>query len=252
MMKVQLFSDLHLELQGFYFIEEKDSDVIVLAGDIAVGLNGIKWAIEVCEQHKKPVIYVAGNHEFYHHDYIELLAEMRELAESCPQLHFLEQDEVVIDGTRFLGTTMWTDYLGDRKTTQEFNMLELGMNLNDHWLIRLQKAFFEPKDALAIHNRSVDWLKKKLSTPFDGRTVVVTHHGPSLTCAHRDYGINHISTGFLSDLDYLVEQADLWCFGHSHSNLDTKIGKCRLISNQKGYPRERLPVPFDAHLINHV
>ena len=72
-MKIQVFSDLHLEMQSFYFVEKTESDVIVLAGDIAVGVDGLKWAVDVAEQHVKPVVYVAGNHEFYRHEYHALL-----------------------------------------------------------------------------------------------------------------------------------------------------------------------------------
>jgi len=250
-MKVQLFSDLHLEMQGFYFIPESDADVIILAGDIGVGLEGLEWAIEQANKLDKPIIYVAGNHEFYRHHYQTLLAELRALAETCENIYFLENDEVQIKGARFLGTTLWTDYVVDGKTKQDFNMQVIGHMLNDHRMIGFgdDRYDFTPKDALGLHKSSTTWLEEKLSEPFSGKTVVVTHHGPSLKCAHLDYGLDHLSAGFLSDCESLVEQADLWCFGHTHSSLDVSIGKCRLVSNQKGYPRETLPVAFNENLI---
>lgn len=251
-MKIQLYSDLHLEMMGFYFIPQTDADVIVLAGDIGVGLDGIEWAIDLSEKHECPVIYVAGNHEFYKHDYHELLLEMRKLAAKCKNVYLLEKDEVVINGVRFLGTTLWTNYLAVTGVSQAGTMFKVGRALNDHRLIRFNDDYFKPSDALMLNEESVAWLEEKLAVPFDGKTVVVTHHGPSLKCAHPSYAIDEISAGFVSYLDHLVVQANVWCFGHTHSSLDTTVGKCRLISNQKGYPREMMPVAFNEDLLIDV
>jgi len=251
-MKIQLFSDLHLEIQGFYSIEDIDTDVIILAGDISVGLKGLEWAIGESKRLHKPVIYVAGNHEFYRHHYQTLLEEFRILAETCPSVYFLEKDEVMIEGVRFLGTTLWTDYLAMKGVSQAGTMFKVGRALNDHRMIRFGENYFKPKDALRLNEESVTWLEEKLAESFDGKTVVVTHHGPSLKCAHPNYPIDEISAGFISSLEHLVSQADMWCFGHTHSNLDEYIGQCRLLSNQKGYPREKVPGGFNKNLIIKV
>jgi len=253
-MKLQLLSDLHLEMQGFYSIEATDADVVILAGDIGVGLKGMEWAIAESNRLNKPVIYVAGNHEFYRHHYQTLLTEMRALANTSPYVSFLENDVIEIHGVRFLGATLWTNYKVDGRAKQSFNMQVIGQMLNDHRMIGFGENHYDftPADALALHNTSIAWLEAKLSEPFSGKTVVVTHHGPSLKCAHSNYGLDHLSAGFISNCELLVEQADVWCFGHTHSNLDTPIGQCRLISNQKGYPRESVPGDFDKNLIIEV
>lgn len=67
-MKIQLLNDLHIEFSGFD-IPATDVDVIVLAGDIGVGFNGLEWIEQQCVE--KPVIYVPGNHEFYRHDFFK-------------------------------------------------------------------------------------------------------------------------------------------------------------------------------------
>lgn len=244
-MKILLYSDLHMEMDGFMIIGETDADVIVLAGDINVGTRGLRWATEEAEDTGKPVIYVAGNHEYYRKEYFTLQAELREMAAQHENVYFLEEDEVVIDGVRFLGATLWTDYKATTEFSQEANMGIAGVSLNDHRLIRYGDEQFTPEHALALNQNSVAWLTEKLDTPFEGKTVVVTHHGPSLKSAHPTYGLNQLSTAFISNLDDLVEKADVWCFGHTHSGIDTKVGKCRLVSNQRGYPMERLPVPFN-------
>lgn len=237
-MKIQFLSDLHNE---FYRpgpippIEQTEADVVVLAGDIDIGLNGLRWAMNEAERLGKTLLFVAGNHEFYHHD-IELLDEMREFAASCEKVPFLENDEFIINDVRFLGCTLWTDYraAGD----QVLSMMEVQQSLSDHHVISNGERLFLPEDALKLHHESRAWLEGLLSQPFDGKTVVVTHHAPHLLCQHPSFPLNAIATAFLSDLSDLVEMADVWCFGHTHSNLDVYAGKCRVISNQRGYPME--------------
>ncbi len=236
-MKIHLLSDLHNE---FYpslppEISQTEADLIVLAGDIDVGLNGLSWAISEAERLGKRILTVAGNHEFYHQD-IALIDEMRKVAAKSDTVDFLENDTLIIDGVRFIGCTLWTDYraVGD----QVMSMLEVQRSLNDHHLIRHGERLFLPDDALKIHKESKAWLRGMLAKPFAGTTVVVTHHAPHLLCQHPAFPMNAIGTAFLSDLSELVEQVDMWCFGHTHANLDAKVGKCRLFSNQRGYPGE--------------
>ena len=243
-MKIQFTSDLHMEMRQYFELEKTDSDVIVLAGDIHVGSKGVDFAGQVSIDHDKPVIYVAGNHEFYHYDFDEVMAAIREKAEKYPNLYFLENDGVTIGDTRFLGATLWTDFIGNGSIPQQRNMGYISMHLNDHRVIRRDGGRFMPQHALNIHHESRAWLEAQLNMPFDGHTVVVTHHGPSLKCQHKNYPkIDSMATGFLSHIDNLVEKADLWIYGHSHSNLDDKVGRCRLVSNQTGYPHEDGFVP---------
>ena len=237
-MKIQLLSDLHNE---FYRpdnppeIEQTSADVIVLAGDIDVGLDGVVWASNEAERLGKRILYVAGNHEFYHQD-IALLDKMRQVAAKSEWVDLLENDRLVIDGVRILGCTLWTDYqaIGDRKA----NMEVVQRSLNDHRMVSYGGRIFLPEDALEIHQKSRAWLEDVLSQPFDGVTVVITHHGPHMLCQHPDFPMGAIGTAFLSDLSDLVELVDVWCFGHTHANVDDKVGKCRLVSNQRGYPGE--------------
>lgn len=124
-------------------------------------------------------------------------------------------------------------------------MAVIEVSLNDHILIRKGDKRFSPDDALSLHLEAKAWLTTKLDENFDGKTVVVTHHAPSLVAQHLDYDYSPMSAGFLSEMDDLVSKADLWIYGHSHSNIDTMIGKCRLVSNQTGYQYEDIPVPFN-------
>ncbi|WP_273150756.1 metallophosphoesterase [Methylophaga thiooxydans] len=248
-MKIQLHSDIHIEGRAGFAIPQMRSDVIILAGDIDVGMKGLRWAQHLTRIHDKPVIYIAGNHEFYRHDYHQLLEEMRRYASEYENLFFLEKEEVVINGVRFLGTTLWTNYYHEMGVVQrDKNMTVLNDTLNDHRLIKVGDVRFSAKNAYREHEIAANWLRIKLNEHFKGKTVVVTHHAPSKKCNHPVYGENPLSPGFVSNLEDLVKMADLWCYGHTHASLDINIGKCRLISNQPGYQRERSPTPYDEDL----
>lgn len=240
-MNIQPLSDLHLEMiKNTFSIPASDADVIVLAGDIHQGIRGVEWAAGEARRLQKPIVYVPGNHEHYRQEYHANMAAMRAEAAKSSLIHFLEKDEIVINGVRFLGVALWTDYMATGVDQQAQNM-KAALEMSDHQLIRYETGRFEPEHALSLHIDAVEWLEKKLNEPFDGRTVVVTHHGPSLECIHLDHGYDSIPSCFYSDLDRLVKKADIWLYGHTHSNLDTHIGKCRLVSNQKGYPGEKMP-----------
>jgi len=248
-MKIQFCSDLHLEMRNNYLLEHTDSDVIVLAGDISTGLRGVDFAGALSISHNKEVIIIAGNHEYYRHDYFDLLSQMRIEVEKYPRCHFLECDELILGDIRFLGATLWTDYRGNGKISTDIAMAQIEQSLTDHYVIKINDRLFRPADALAIHRKTIRWLKEKLDTPFKGKTVVVSHHSPSLKCDHPFFPYNTITPAFLSDLDHLVKKADLWIYGHSHASGDVMVGSCRLVSNQVGYPQERLPIAFKPNWV---
>ena len=95
-MKLQVVSDLHLEFSDWK-LPDVDSDIIVCAGDISTGDSGVVWAIRESERLNKPVIYVMGNHEFYHSEYNNLLEEVKELADGT-NVTVLDNDEFVYNG----------------------------------------------------------------------------------------------------------------------------------------------------------
>lgn len=103
-MKLHILSDLHTEFADFE-PPETDAETIILAGDIGVGVEGVRWAVH--HYPVRPVIYVPGNHEFYGHD-IGLTTELQ--AAAPDNITVLSNDAVVLDGVRFLGSTLWTDF----------------------------------------------------------------------------------------------------------------------------------------------
>ena len=238
-MKIQVVSDLHLE---FYkdptFIDVKPAsgaDVLVLAGDIGVSTS----AVERFKNWPVPVVYVHGNHELYAgHDYGKTVIESREACAGT-QIHFLEQDALVLDGfpdIRILGTCLWTDYLLFGRSQQASCMAECNETMADHSKIRSQGRAFMAKDAMHRHVKAKRWLQAQLDTTFDGKTVVVTHHGCHWNSISPRWRKSLVSAGFASDLTPLLANADLWVHGHTHDAFDYQINRCRVVVNPRGYP----------------
>ncbi|MEC5218666.1 putative phosphodiesterase [Actimicrobium sp. GrIS 1.19] len=238
-MKLQIVSDLHLEFfkdpMFTGIIPAADADALVIAGDIAVRTNAIApfrdWPV--------PVLYIHGNHELYSgHDYGKTVTELRELCAGT-QIHFMEQDQVILDcfpRVRFLGSCMWTDYLLFGRERQSLSMKACREGLADHSRIRSQGRTFNPKDAMFRHVKAKAWMLDRLDEPFDGSTVVVTHHGCSMKSVGPRWRRDPVCAGFCSDLDTLVAKSDLWIHGHTHESFDYQIGDARVIVNPRGYP----------------
>jgi Icc-related predicted phosphoesterase len=111
-------------------------------------------------------------------------------------------------------------------------------SLNDHRLIRTALgAPFTPRDALREHVVSRKWLERELEKPFSGRTVVLTHHAPHEFSVHPRYRGDLLNAAFASHLPHMVERADLWVHGHTHDGFDYTVGRCRVVANPLGYPR---------------
>jgi len=233
--RIQLASDLHLE-----FLERKDpqarlvvpapgADLLVLAGDIHNGVKGIEafayWPV--------PVVYLAGNHEFYDHDWESTRQDLRSACAGT-QVTFLDNDSIEFKGVRILGCTLWTDFrLGESTQAQAMEAVERG--LMDYHVIRTASGPLRAQQTLADHERSRSWLEGKLAMPFDGTTVVVTHHGPHQLSIHPRFAGNALNPGFISDLTPLLRDADLWLHGHTHDSFDYRIGRCRVVANPAGY-----------------
>lgn len=239
-MKIQLASDLHLEFlqRGFpgecLISPAVDADVLVLAGDIA---NGVQ-AIELFRDWPVPVLYLAGNHEFYGHSIQGTRADLRKAATGT-HITFLDNDAIDFLGVRFLGSTLWTDYRLALNRTQRQLMETAELSINDHNRIVCNEGRFTAAKALAEHELARAWLDRELSRPYDGKTVVITHHGPHPLSVHPRYAGDPVNGAFVSDLSELLPKAQLWLHGHVHDSFDYKIGGCRVVANPLGYARNR-------------
>ena len=236
-MKIQFFSDVHLEF-GNAEPTATDADVVVAAGDIGVGAEGARWP----KQFDKPTIYVAGNHEFYGGEIGAVnTAIRREVAGS--QVYFLENEWVEIDDVRFLGTTLWTDFSHENEKL----MATLHEHMNDYSQIRFEDRPLLPEDLVSINRESRAWLQAQLNTPYPGQTVVVTHHAP-LYASWRMPANSIFRAAYCNDLSRLIvdHPVDLWIHGHVHTRMDYRANTLRVVCNPRGYDSFQLVDGFEV------
>ncbi|SFQ67545.1 Calcineurin-like phosphoesterase [Variovorax sp. OK605] len=252
-MKVLILSDLHLEFAPFEPAPELDFDVVVLAGDIhSPAKRAVQWAAD--RFRGKPVIYLLGNHEYYDGRLDTTLADARREAEGT-NVHLLDVDAVVIDGVRFLGATLWTDFELAIETSEGLvsdpaRAMKMATNLlNDYTLIRAPDESAEPDtwrhkqgrklqaaDTLRIHQAQRAWLQAKLAEAFAGSTVVVTHHAPHRGSLSQRYADDWASGAFVTELpEAFFDVPVLWVHGHTHQRFDYRVRNCQVVCNPRGY-----------------
>jgi hypothetical protein len=220
-----------------------DADVLVCPGDLLT--RGVVPSIEWLARNispSLPVIFVAGNHEFYGGSVREGIRDARELASRHPNLHFLENDAVDISGVRFIGGTLWTDFRifgGD----PQFAMTAAQSGMNDFRKIKFAKIPFQkfkPIHAYRKHMETRAFLASELESAPIRKTVVVTHHAPSSRSIPSELRHDPLTPCYASDLEDLIAdtQPALWVHGHVHHRNDYMLGSCRVVSNPRGYPGE--------------
>lgn len=260
MPKYQIFSDLHLgyNRKAPVIVVPDDVDAVIVAGDIKAPVQrSMAWLdVEVACQ-GKPVVFVAGNHEHYGQVLESSLASGRVAQTAHLKVWYLENKEVLIDDTRILGCTLWTDY--DLHHSVALSMAHAQRGLNDHSEIRSSgvgslRGLWTPEQALALHRESRAWLEAELAKPFDGKTVLVTHHCPHPMSVAPKYRGDSITPAFVSDLSAVIErhQPDLWVHGHTHASFDYVVPgtKTRVVCNPMGYDDEN--PRFDINMVVDV
>ncbi len=270
---ILLHSDLHLESGAFTLPASPAVAVAVFAGDVCSGTEG---PARLAALTALPKVYVAGNHEFWGGDYFERLAALKASA-AAHGVHFLENSSVVVAGVRFLGATLWTDYAQGHEA-----LMAQGLwGMRDHqkitaqrwWTPRNRARFlkqfgahalerfdgnFNPLLALDLHRKTRAWLVRELAKPFDGDTVIVTHHAPHFESLRRsgisdyaltkeawvhrrndDLGLTRVgsyASNILADLHDDLQRARvrLWCHGHLHHAMHYGVEGIQVAANPRG------------------
>lgn len=186
--------------------------VVICAGDIGEGITGIEWA----KDYDCDVIYTCGNHEFWNRDFFETYKNIEEELKKpeYKNIHFINNNSIVLHDIRFIGGTMWTNVgnflnwydnknlsikyfpvMGDfRKITIKGWYSEENINLLKDFVLKnasqmtpiieenlkslIENEFFNPLFELQEHTKTINYIREELKNKFDGTTIVVTHHLP--------------------------------------------------------------------------
>ncbi len=257
-MKILVVSDLHLEHGTAYAVPDNATfDAVILAGDVQTpGTRGVLWAQRSSTFGGKPVVLVAGNHEFYRTEHAAELASMRDAAKGS-NVHLLDRSTVDILGVRFLGCTLWTDFqlpiwsatdpsgevdVGraieeSNLYLNDFRMIELDTDVRSSLRTGLTRRLLRAEDTLAWHAIERDWLRREMAhTEEEIPVVVVTHHAPSRGSVAARYKADWLTPSFVSELPAdMFRRPRVWVHGHTHSPFDYMVRGCRVVSNPRGY-----------------
>ena len=267
-MKIQLLSDLHLEVHPqFEARPAQGADVLVLAGDIGSYQSGSQVQGEYFGLERfsplpqyaswpTPVLFVPGNHEYDMQDFDEARIRLRRTCDALG-LIWLDRETVLMNGVRFIGTTLWSDFdamamhEGVTDITRLHKLREKAFRAANFYLQKTGGTRQgEPFLAEPMREESLqcqDWLRTALQQPFDGPTVAVTHFAPSLRSADPRYGLVPGTAGFCNVMDDCLPYADLWLHGHLHcasdyidrgQRADGSDWRCRVVANPLGYARK--------------
>jgi len=267
-MKIALASDVHLEFGDLNLTNDEGAEVLILGGDIMIAedlhdhpepMNAIDQSmiangqgmgrrqqaaqmyrdfLKRCSFQFPHVIYIAGNHEFYHGKWHRSLDTLSNECAKFSNVYFLEDQTKVIGGVSFIGCTLWTDMnRGDPLTLHAVRDM-----MNDYNQIvedSLGYTKLRPAHTLNRHLKSMQYIKNIVAEKHDEKFVVVGHHAPSRMSTHPNYQNDTIMNGaYSSDLSEFIldhPQIKLWTHGHTHHPFDYAIGETRIVCNPRGY-----------------
>lgn len=257
-MKIQFCSDLHLEFEDIE-IKNNGSDVLILAGDILVANDLHEYPEDRANPSAGPrhasahrfrnflkrvsndfrnVIYIAGNHEYYHGKWAQTVDIISEECASLPNVHFLDGSSITIDDVTFIGGTLWTNCNKGCPTT----MYELSTIMNDYKVVRVETAGYrrlKPADTAARHAKYLKSFDQEYTNHPENKIVVVSHHAPSTLSIAPAYQDDHyVNGGYVSDLsEFILDRPRIkyWIHGHVHNVFNYQIGDTRILTNPRGY-----------------
>lgn len=264
-MKLWIWSDLHLELQTVYMPlghQKPDGvDAIVCAGDLCHADRVADTARAFIERYDVPIIFVPGNHEFYRGgvfgkdrniegDRLLLQIAQRDSKDWPHRFYVLDDDAVVIGDVRFVGGTLWTDFLlGAHESDLPWRLNSAVTQIADFSQIGMRDGSkLSPQPMLNMHRVTATYICRQLAEPSSGKTVVVTHHLPhpaATPAIYRGANANFLfasSERVFGDLFESYDAPALWVCGHTHHPSDVMVGGTRIVCNPMGYrsiPNER-------------
>jgi predicted phosphodiesterase len=265
-MKIKVVSDLHLEFSDYNVKNDEGADVLILSGDIMIAQDlydhpetsygmysnvnlddlgrrqqtalRFRDFLKRCSFQFPHVVYVAGNHEFYHGKWNKTLEILSDECAKFHNIYFMERGCKKIDDVTFIGSTLWTDMNKGNPIT----LHAVRDFMNDFRIIRKELEGYttlKPYDTTLRHKQSVDYISSVVAERPDEKFVVVGHHSPSFKSVHESYQSETIINGaYHSDLSEFIldrPQIKLWTHGHTHHCFDYMIGETRIVCNPRGY-----------------
>ena len=252
-MKIRLWSDIHNEFGRLNWTRRDDDNetTLIIAGDFQVGDNSFDLLLELCNAFKY-VLYTCGNHEYYHNQMQQVNRQFGAFEADCKNFYFLNPGHVVLDGVRFIGATLWTDLNDNNPVT----VAQVHRAMNDYVQIRIGETYsiehdekrvveLTPYHTMELNRQHSAYIEKVLAEPFDGKTVVFTHHAPLMQSVVADARYSHgkhLTMNYAygnTKLDRLFFDYDFvaWMHGHVHFRQEYEFNGKMVYSRPRGYHR---------------
>jgi predicted phosphodiesterase len=259
MAKIWIMSDMHCEFGvpavAPDFHRPTDVDLIIIAGDYHNASQAVQHARQSFPEY--PIVMIGGNHEHYGFRMTidDAMDHMRAAAKADrdnngSETHVLENESIEFnlkgERVRVIGATLWTDFKLFGNFQKHSGVAESRMN--DFVVIRGRDGgILTPHETVLRHAESREYIEAELQKQFEGKTIVVTHHLPSMMSVAERYKMDPLTPAFASDCSDLLELgADLWIHGHTHDSFDYVYGHTRVVCNPRGYPyRNRSTLSFE-------
>lgn len=244
-MKIQFVSDVHCEFhrdQGEWWAKNLPvrGDVLVLAGDIVTKHMAFP-IIRILAQRFPQIVYLCGNHEYYGSNRSAVHNALTKLQNQNRNFHWLNNRVVVIDGQRFVGTTLWWDAPPSAYQT-------IRHMLSDFRTIQGYASWVSKANQVA---------KLFLKENVQEGDVVITHHAPTWqACPPKSPAWGYGSTAdldfqyaYYNNLDPLIieQKPKLWIFGHTHERFNQIIEETLVTNSPYGYVNDKEDARFDIY-----
>lgn len=237
-------SDLHLEFGEnrkniHNKLKSNNSEVLVLAGDVMYLNDQKDWFLDWCSNTFEMTYWIPGNHEFYGGEdmnkYLTCNIPVRE------NVFLVNNNVQEYKGIRFVLSTGWS-------SISPLNQLRIQVGMNDYRCMVLNDNKLTVPLMNDLSKESWNFISSELNEGivqgFIGKQVAVTHYLPSFDLIAPMFVNDPLNEAFANHKEYLMCDAKIWVFGHSHYNQTKKIGNCISVSNTLGYIRYETVTDF--------
>lgn len=248
-MFIRPVSDIHNEfsLYNLPVTEVDGKAVLVLAGDVCVAKrvnSTLVPFLDAVTDRFSDIVYIPGNHEYYGDgSLLRTDAKLEEVCKRYTNVHYMNRKTMLLDGVRFIGATLWTDF----KRGDPMVQMTAEEAMNDFKCIRTgtvaepYRRSIRASDIIGIHidHRKFIEHELKVAKMAKEKVVVFTHHGPTFLSRPPGSRVGLLDHAYYNDcgLEELMFEYEpaVWIHGHSHYPVDFMVGNTRIVANPRGY-----------------
>lgn len=246
---IQYCSDLHLEFpenkawMAQHPIQVK-APFLVLAGDILPLrlIDQYSDFFDLLSDQFEKVIWIPGNHEYYHDDLSHYPSQMEEQIRE--NILLVNNCAIQLGNIKLICSTLWT-HISDT------NRWAVQQGMNDFRLIKYEGKPMNVDHYNQLHKTSLDFISNELIQPSNS-TIVMSHHVPTFMHYPERYRGDALNEAFAVELHDLIHDQPIlaWIYGHHHQAVpEFEIGGTKMLTNQLGYVRYREHLSFDCQAI---